>query len=137
MMIPEVLHVTNRRIATLTLLKLADLTVVGVALTIALGAALSTGGDVNLWLSVMQMRVTVQNAIFVAAYLAAWHMLLKSLGLYRSYRIAPASREVGAIGMAVVIGVLPLVPAGQALDFQYVTDRFILAFTSLSFLGLV
>ena len=96
-MIPEVLHVTNRRIATLTLLKLADLTVVGVALTIALGAALSTGGDVNLWLSVMQMRVTVQNAIFVAAYLAAWHMLLKSLGLYRSCRIAPASREAGSL----------------------------------------
>jgi exopolysaccharide biosynthesis polyprenyl glycosylphosphotransferase len=135
-MFPEVLAVTTRRRATLTILKLADLTVVGVAMIIALGATLS-GGDVNLWLSVMQMRVTVQNALFVAAYLSAWHFLLKGLGLYRSYRIAPASREVGAIGIAVVLGVLPLVPAAQVFDFAYVNDRFILAFTSLSFLGLV
>ena len=34
-------------------------------------------------------------------------------------------------------GVLPLVPAARAFDFQAVSDRFILLFTSLAFLGLV
>ena len=135
-MFPEVLPANARRKATLAFLKLADLAVVGIALVVALGATQQTS-ELNVWVTVLEMRVTVQNALFVAAYMGAWHLLFKGLGLYRSYRIAPASREVGAIGMAVVLGVLPLVPAAPVFAFSYVTDSFILAFTSLSFLGLV
>ena len=54
----------------------------------------------------------------------------------RSYRLAPAAREVGRIGVAVVIAGVPIYPLGKLIDLSAADTGFLLAFVTLAFLGL-
>ena len=114
------------------LLKVTDLAVIVIAFMIAVGWALG-GSEAARWFEVLQMRITVRNALFVAAYLGTWHFVLAAWGLYHSYRLAPARRELRRLAIAVTIAVFPLWPAGTMLNFQYATPTFIMAFACLSF----
>jgi exopolysaccharide biosynthesis polyprenyl glycosylphosphotransferase len=116
-------------------LKCADLLVVTVAFIAAIGLALR-GPDLNGWVHVMQLRISVQNVIYFSVYLVAWHFVLRGVGLYRSYRLAPAAREVGRIGVAVVIAGAPIYPLAQLVGSSSADTRFLLAFVTLAFLGL-
>lgn len=126
---------SQRRTATLTMLKICDLTVVGVTFMLAIATTLR-GFEADQWLGVLELRVTVQNALFIAAYIAAWHFVLKGWGLYRSFRLAPAARELRRLAIAVTIAALPLWPAGQILDYQFATPAFLIAFMCMTFTGL-
>ncbi len=124
-----------RRESIIPILKVTDLVVLTGAFITALGLALSGTNPVE-WPFVFQIRISVQNALFFSAYLGAWHLILSSVGLYRSYRLAPASREVGRIGVAVVLGGAPVYPIGKLVGFSYATTSFLIAFMALAFLGL-
>jgi exopolysaccharide biosynthesis polyprenyl glycosylphosphotransferase len=126
---------SQRRTATLTLLKICDLTVVGLAFILAI--AMTFGGNQpNEWPGILELRITVKNALFIAGYAAAWHFVLKGWGLYRSFRLAPAARELRRLAITVTIAALPLWPAGQLLGYEFVTSTFLIAFMCMAFAAL-
>jgi exopolysaccharide biosynthesis polyprenyl glycosylphosphotransferase len=123
------------RKAVLTFLKIADLMVVGISLLVAVAA---TGGahDIRGWIDVLQMRVKVGNLLFVAAYLGLWHVTMRARGLYGSYRLAAAARELRDLSVAVTVAVGVLAVVALPLRFQFVTIEFLIAFFALAFAGL-
>ncbi|HET9063593.1 MAG TPA: sugar transferase [Candidatus Binatia bacterium] len=125
----------SRRDSIIPILKVADLVVVVCAFLAAIGLALR-GTDVGAWLPILELRVSVENAIYFSIYLIAWHYTLRSVGLYTSYRLAPAAREVGRIGAAVVIAGAPIYPLGKLIGFSYASSQFLIAFMVLAFVGL-
>lgn len=125
----------HRRDSIIPILKVADLVVVICAFLAAIGLALR-GTEVGAWLPLLEIRVSIENAIYFSIYLLAWHYTLSSVGLYASYRLAPAVREVGRIGAAVVIAGAPIYPLGKLIGFSYASSKFLIAFTVLAFIGL-
>lgn len=126
---------TPSRRGLLTLLKLTDLSVVGASFIIADAASRRTM-DFGGWVELLEMRIQLKNALFVAAYLGVWHFVLRRCELYRSYRLSGASRELRDIGVAVLIATSPLVALTPLFDFHYVTVPFLLAFGALTFIAL-
>ena len=124
-----------RRKALVTLIKLTDLMVVTACLV---GAVALTAGKpgVDTTVSVLQMRITILNMLFVGAYLVLWHFVLRMHGLYNSYRLSPASREIKDLGSAVAIATVPIIPLSLPLGFEYVNAAFLVAFPILAFIGL-
>jgi exopolysaccharide biosynthesis polyprenyl glycosylphosphotransferase len=124
-----------RRKALVTLIKLTDLTVV---ISCLVGALALTAGEagIDTTVSVLQLRITILNMLFVGAYLVLWHFVLRMHGLYNSYRLSPASREIKDLGTAVVIATIPIVPLALPVAFEYVTPAFLVAFPTLAFVGL-
>jgi len=127
--------VNSRRDSIISFLKVADLVVIACAFLAALGLA-QRGTDFSTWLPILQIRISIENAIYFTIYLIGWHYILRSVGLYTSYRLAPATREVGRLGAAVAIIATPIYPIGKLMAFSYVTPQFLIAFMGLSFLGL-
>jgi exopolysaccharide biosynthesis polyprenyl glycosylphosphotransferase len=124
-----------RRKALVTLLKLTDLAVVTACLVGAV-ALTAVHSNTETRISVLQMRITVLNMLFVGAYLVYWHFVLRMRGLYNSYRLSPASREVRDLGTAVALATGPLIPLSLPLSFEYVNPAFLAVFPALAFLGL-
>ncbi len=87
---------TRYREDPITLVKAADLVVVALAFGAAVALAVD-GSDVATWPALLETRVSIGNALFVAGYLYFWYLMLRIVGLYRSYRLAPAAREVGRV----------------------------------------
>ncbi len=126
---------TPKRKALMTLITVCDLVVVTAMLILAVGVTSHAGG-IKSWITVLELKVAVGNVLFVAIYIACWHFVLRSLGLYRSYRLSPASRESRDLGLAVLIAIAPLVPADLIFKFEYVSSQFLTAFGCFAFLGL-
>ncbi len=124
-----------RRKALLTILKLVDLGVVTMALIAALAYA-TDGTTIRNWPELLQTKLSLANFLFIGAYVVMWHFILKLRGLYNSYRLSPAAREVRDIGFAVTLAVTPLVPLAVLFHFEYVNERFLLTFAVASFAGL-
>jgi exopolysaccharide biosynthesis polyprenyl glycosylphosphotransferase len=116
-------------------LKLADLLVVASCLIFSVPVAVTHFGAGS-WLAILEMRVSVGNALFGAAYLLFWHLVLEVCGLYRSYRLSPTSRELRDLCVAVAIGTAPLVPLGIVFHLASVNQHFLLAFPLLTLAGL-
>jgi lipopolysaccharide/colanic/teichoic acid biosynthesis glycosyltransferase len=74
------------------------------------------------------------TVVVFAVYLLAWHIVLHGVGLHRSYRLAPAAREVGRIGVAVA-GV-PIYPLAKLVGWSPADTGFLFAFVTLAFVGL-
>jgi lipopolysaccharide/colanic/teichoic acid biosynthesis glycosyltransferase len=124
-----------RRKALLTLLKLADIAVVIASLV---GAVALTAGKsgIDSRVGVLEMRLTILNVLFVAAYLVLWHFALRMRGLYNSYRLSPASLEFKDLATAVAIGTVPIIPLSLPFGFEYVNGSFLVVFPALAFVGL-
>ncbi|HSQ01046.1 MAG TPA: hypothetical protein VL049_27810, partial [Candidatus Dormibacteraeota bacterium] len=125
---------SNRR-ALLMLLTVADLAVVGIAYVLAVANAAAELTLTPQW-DVLEMRVSIRNLLALLAYLALWHGILRAVGLYRSYRLSAASRELRDIATAVGFGVLPLAALMPFGWVSHVTPSFVLAFALLAFVGL-
>jgi exopolysaccharide biosynthesis polyprenyl glycosylphosphotransferase len=125
----------SRRDSIIPILKVVDLVVVVCAFLAAIGLAFRSP-DLASWLRLLEIRISIENAIYFAVYLAAWHYTLRGVGLYISHRLAPAAREVGRIGAAAVIAGAPIYPIGKLMGFSYINSKFLIAFMGLSFLGL-
>ncbi|HVN87203.1 MAG TPA: sugar transferase [Candidatus Binatia bacterium] len=125
----------GRRII-LTLLKISDLSMVVLSLLISIAA---TGGarDLSGSLDILEVRVSIRNLLFTAVYLGFWHGVLRSRGLYQSYRLSAAARELRDLSLAVITGVLPLVPAAVLFHFQFATVDFLFFFSGATLIALI
>ncbi len=123
-----------KRRLLVTLLNLLDLGMVigAFILSVAMTARDAHHGIVN----VLQMRLTVQNALFLGLYALNWQLVLRGFGLYDSYRLAPPFREVRDLSLAVLVAVFPLVPLGVMLDFEYASPAFLSVFAVTALLAL-
>ncbi len=124
---------SSRRLLT-TLVKLADLSVIIASFIIAIAATDAQAG--NSWWSILEMRIQLRNALFMAGYLGFWHFVMRTRGLYRSYRLSDPSREMREIGATVLMSVAPLVPLKPILGFHFVDIPFLLTFSFVAFCGL-
>ena len=124
---------TSQRAALVALLKVSDLGVVAASFILALAVATPGKDDV---FTILEMRIALRNVIFMVGYLGFWHLILRSFGLYRSYRLSPNSREWRDLGAAVLVSMTPMWGLADLLRFDYVTPTFLAAFTSLAFCGL-
>ena len=124
----------NRR-AILTLLKFCDLAVVAAAFVGAMSVD-EAGGHWHGWLHVLEMRFSVLNLLGMLAYLGVWHFALLGCGLYRSYRLSSATRELRDIGTATGVAVLPLVLFMPFSNFVFLNPAFALLFTTATLVGL-
>ncbi len=121
------------RFALLTCLKLADLAVVAVAFALALTTELQP----QPWRSVLALRIEVQNVLFLFAFLGYCHLAMRTIGLYRSYRLTAVSREWGDLAKVVLATTVPLIGASVLLGFDYATPSFATSFACMTFVGLV
>jgi exopolysaccharide biosynthesis polyprenyl glycosylphosphotransferase len=124
---------SQRRRAVLTLVSLADLVVVTGSLVLSIALTVDPFGGHG-WREVLEMRLTILNALFVGAYLIAWHLILKARGLYGSDRLASVSKELREVAMAVTIATVPLIPLSLLFRFTYVTLYFLVCFPTCAFL---
>jgi exopolysaccharide biosynthesis polyprenyl glycosylphosphotransferase len=120
------------RYALLTMLKLADLAVVGAAFALAVVIEMRP----QPWLPVLEMRIEVRNALFVLAFLGYCHLAMRTIGLYRSYRLTAVSREWRDLAKVVLATTGPLIGAGVLFGFDYATTSFGTLFACMTFLGL-
>ncbi|MEE8312228.1 MAG: sugar transferase [Candidatus Binatia bacterium] len=125
---------TAKRRFILMLLKLTDLVVVVGAFLVSVAIAVSDSE--HGLLGVFEMRLTVQNTLFLGLYLLVWHFTFRAFGLYESYRLAPQYREVRDLSLAVLVAVFPLVPLGVVFSFDYVTPSFLSIFAVAVLFGL-
>ena len=119
-----------RRKALITFIKLTDLTVV-IGCLVGAVALTATRSANDTSVGVLQMRITILNMLFVGAYLVLWHFVLRMRGLYNSYRLSPASRELKDLAASVAIATVPLVPLSLPLGFEYVNQAFLVVFPML------
>jgi len=125
---------SNRR-AVVTALKIADVGIVAATFTFAVAASIDFPDPVT-WPEILEMRVKLQNFLFLAVYFAYWHLVLKSCGLYRSYRLSAAAREMRDLTVAVLIGVAPLVALGPLMNFEFFGLDFLVMFTAAALIGM-
>jgi exopolysaccharide biosynthesis polyprenyl glycosylphosphotransferase len=125
---------SNRR-AIITLLKVFDLGVVGLAFVAAV-SVVATGGYWQGWWDVLEMRFSLLNVLGMLAYLAVWHFALLGCGLYRSYRLSAASRELRDLGVALMVAIIPLVVLIPLRRFAFLDASFVLMFGVATFVGL-
>jgi exopolysaccharide biosynthesis polyprenyl glycosylphosphotransferase len=121
------------RYALLTVLKLADLAIIVLALALAMVLELRP----EPWRNVLEIRIQVQNVLFLVAFLAYCHLALRMLGLYRSHRLTSVAREWRDLVWAAIVTTLPLFVAGRLIGFDYVTRAFWPSFACITFAGLV
>jgi exopolysaccharide biosynthesis polyprenyl glycosylphosphotransferase len=122
------------RYVLLTLLKLADLLVIGFAFMLAVFAGLPDGAR---WNDVLQLKLELQNFLFLLAFLAFCHILLQIFGLYRSHRLTSVAREWHDLVWVLIAAAAPLFVAGRLFQFDYATLAFLPRFTFAAFVGLV
>jgi exopolysaccharide biosynthesis polyprenyl glycosylphosphotransferase len=118
----------------MTGLKFTDLAVIIAAFLVSVAIAVSDS-ERGL-LGVFEMRLTVQNALFLGLYLLVWHFTLRTFGLYGSYRLAPEFREMRDLCLAVLVAVFPLVPLGVVFNFDCATPSFLSTFAIIALLVL-
>src|SRR5215831_2294615 len=133
------LHSAPRRMANshravlIWILKLADLAIVATAFAIGLCAALPGGRVAHL----LEMQIKVGDLLATCGYLAYWHLILVSLGLYRSHRLAPVSREWRDVLSAVALGAAPVAFLAQPFGLTKVGSSFLAAFVTATGVGLL
>jgi exopolysaccharide biosynthesis polyprenyl glycosylphosphotransferase len=123
-----------RRKLLLTLLQLLDLFLVATSFVVAL--AVTQDRHAQGWLPILEMRVKVRNVLFLVAYFGLWHLILRTCGLYRSYRLSTTRRELRDLATAAFLATAPLLLLGPACHFEYVTVVFLLALSCGAFAGL-
>ncbi|HVM97653.1 MAG TPA: hypothetical protein VMT89_14760, partial [Candidatus Acidoferrales bacterium] len=116
----------------LLLLKVSDLTVV--TLSCMLAIALSGGAaDVHGWVELLEVRIQLKNFLFMLAYLAVWHIVLRRCQLYFSYRLSRLTRELRDLAMAVAVSTATLIPLAPLFNLRFVTLPFLMIFATIAF----
>lgn len=123
----------SSRTRLLALLKGADLVVVAasfIAATIIADPTTIARGHI------LDMSFTLQDLLFAAAYLAVWHGVFAGRGLYESYRLSAASRELRDLFIAVVVAVSPLLLASLFFPFSLDPGVFLATFSAIALVSL-
>jgi exopolysaccharide biosynthesis polyprenyl glycosylphosphotransferase len=127
-----------RRKLLLNLMRLTDLTVMVIAFGFAFAIAghdLHTEG-LSEYLSV---RIKLVNFVFFVAWMACWHVILKSFGLYRSQskQSGVNSSEWWAMTKAVSLGTMVLSLAAVIFNMSAVNSVFLISFYLISLIGAI
>jgi exopolysaccharide biosynthesis polyprenyl glycosylphosphotransferase len=125
---------STRRQLLLTLLKLCDLGVVAMAM---LCAFVATADLATVQGALLDLRFSVRDILSLGGYLAAWYFVLQSNGVYRSYRLSRASKEIRDIGRSVVVATALLLPATLLTGEEALRPPLIVVFGVFEFSGLV
>jgi exopolysaccharide biosynthesis polyprenyl glycosylphosphotransferase len=120
------------RYAILTVIQLVDLAVIALGFALAVVTELRT----EPWLSVLELRITVGNVLFLVGFLGFCHLVMRTLGLYRSHRLTSVSREWSDLAWVVLAATITLFTAGRVMDFEYATRSFAPTFAVISFMAL-
>jgi exopolysaccharide biosynthesis polyprenyl glycosylphosphotransferase len=124
----------NRR-AVLTVLKVCDLAVISVAFVSAMVLCHPAIGWQGWW-ALLEMRFSLLNLLGMLAYLGVWHFALRGCGLYSSYRLSAATRELRDVATALVAGTLPLALFMPFSTFEFLDPVFLLTFAGITFVVL-
>ncbi len=103
-----------RRHLLTTLLGVTDLVLVLASFAVAAAAAVNGRVDVA---ALLQQPLTLRDLLCLSAYMIYWHVVLAASGLYGSYRLAAAVREVRDLAVAAAIATAPIVPAAALLGY--------------------
>ncbi|MGH7788237.1 MAG: sugar transferase [Candidatus Binatia bacterium] len=123
---------TLRRQLLLTLLGVTDLMLV--LACFAAAAALSGAGWA--WGGLLEQSLSLRELLFVGLYLVYWHIALASSGLYGSYRLSTATRELRDLAVAAALAVAPLPPLAALLGYAQVDAPFTFGFWALTVVAL-
>jgi exopolysaccharide biosynthesis polyprenyl glycosylphosphotransferase len=121
------------RYVLLTILKLTDLVIVVMAFALAVFAEVTE----EPWSQVLTARIQVQNILFVLAFLAYCHLVMRVFGLYRSHRLSSMAQEWRDLAWVAIAAAIPLYAAAHVLGFDYATPSFIPSVAFMIFFGLV
>jgi exopolysaccharide biosynthesis polyprenyl glycosylphosphotransferase len=111
---------------------LTGLTVIDVSLVLgSLVLALALIGGLPLD-GLLQRSLSLGEVLLLAAYLFYWHVALATAGLYGSYRLATASRELRDIAFAAALACFPVPLLGTLLGYQRIHFSFAVALWALS-----
>lgn len=124
----------NRSIL-LILLQAADVTVLAACLVLA-GMMATGGADLAHWAAILGKSVPLHEVLLSALYVLFWHIVLRSCGLYRSYRLSASSRELRDLATAVLIGLVPLAVYETLLAQGGTGSAFFASFGAFAFVGL-
>jgi exopolysaccharide biosynthesis polyprenyl glycosylphosphotransferase len=126
----------NRR-AVLMLLKVCDLAVVLAAFGFAMAVSETTAvGWTGGWWGFLELRFALVNVLAVLVYLGFWHLALRACGLYASYRLAAASREMRDLAIATAIAIAPLALCWPLGTFDFLGVEFVATIAVVAFAGL-
>jgi exopolysaccharide biosynthesis polyprenyl glycosylphosphotransferase len=116
-----------RRQMLLTGLALIDMGLVlaSVTLALALIGGLPLAG-------LLQRSLSLGEFLLLALYVVYWHVALATAGLYGSYRLASASRELRDLACAAALASAPVPLLGTLLGYQRIDLAFAVALWALS-----
>jgi exopolysaccharide biosynthesis polyprenyl glycosylphosphotransferase len=118
----------------LTFLKIADLAVLAASFLAAMmvaGVVTETGSA-----EILEMQLRLRDVLFTIAYLALWHSVFTARGLYDSYRLSAASRELGDILNAVLIASACLAPSILLFGYPSHGTTVLVSFAGIAFISL-
>ena len=118
---------TNRRQMLLTGLGFGDVAVVLGCLALALTA--TTGMPLT---GLLARSLSLGEFLLLALYLVYWHVALAAAGLYGSYRLASASRELRDVAFAAALASAPVPLIGALLGYQRIGMAFAVTLWALS-----
>ena len=118
------------------LIRVTDLVVMCIAFCVAFVVAGQSMGAGNLS-EFLAVRVKLLNLVFFVGWLVAWHLILKSFGLFRSGRAGVVASEWWTLTKAVSVGTLVLSFAAIVLNFLAINALFLISFFWLVLLGTI
>src|SRR5262249_24294288 len=126
-------HMTTNphRYALITFIQLVDLAVIALGFALAVIAELRQPS-----LSVLELRITVGNVIFLVGFLGSCHLVMRTVGLYRSRRRTSLPREGRDLRGAVLAATTPLSATGRLRQFESATRSFPPTFALITFIAL-
>jgi exopolysaccharide biosynthesis polyprenyl glycosylphosphotransferase len=119
---------TDRRKLLVTALQVGDLVMMLVAFAVAMIVSGWASSGPDRLREFFSVRVSVGNVLGLAAFSLVWHLVFRTLGLYRSRRIGSLLREWVDIFKATLLGFLALPALALMLDLSAIDRSFLLAF---------
>jgi exopolysaccharide biosynthesis polyprenyl glycosylphosphotransferase len=120
------------RYALITFIQLVDLAVIALGFALAVIAELRPQPS----LSVLELRITLGNVLFLVGFLGSCHLIMRTVGLYRSHRLTSITREWSDLAWVVLAATITLFATGRLMQFEYATRSFPPTFAVITFIAL-
>jgi len=120
---------TLRRQLLVTGLGVSDLLLAFLCLAVSVSA--TRGGGLGLE-ALLERSFSLGELLLLTAYLLYWHVALASAGLYGSYRLARAGRELRDLALAALLAIAPLPLLAPLLGYTRADAAFAAFYWALS-----
>lgn len=119
-----------RRQALLTAFKLFDVVLLVGAFALATVPVLYETGGASL-AQFLDQRIRINDFLIFIGFLAIWHVIFSSFGLYHSHRLERPRAEIASVIKAVTIATLIVLAAAVFLEIRMVTPVFLMVFWAI------